>query len=431
MKIKKALMIGICLLTPLSCLMAQSAGTKLWEFTAAPIVFVDPITGEILQRPAYIFSSPALGSDRSIYFGSGNGKLYALSPSGSEKWSFQTGAEIQSSPAVASDGSICFGSGDGKLYVLNFDGTEKWELPTGNSILSSPALGADGTIYVGSRDNNVYAVNPDGSIKWTFTTGRYVDSSPVIGADGTVYIGSSDWNFYALHPDGSEKWRFTYGSGPAGGLGAGTAIGSDGTLYVATGDATMKLHAFRPDGIHLWSFSFGPAMALTYASAPAIGSDGTIYVAANDRKLCAVNPDGTKKWEAFTGAYSQSSPAVGVDGMIYLSGDLALFAFDRNGLKQWGFESGQSGAAGGITSTPNLTHGGILYFGSGSGTFYAIKASGPLSASAGFIFRRDSVQRARATGPRVRDRDLRSVETASAGRRLSVTVEPLWIPVTL
>src|SRR5438093_5250152 len=118
--------------------LGQDPERELWEFTSSPRIMIDPITGETRESPAYIFSSPAVGADQTIYFGSGNGKFYALTPAGGEKWSFTTGAEIQSSPAIGTDGTLYFGSGDGKLYALNPDGTKKWEFQTGRDILSSP-----------------------------------------------------------------------------------------------------------------------------------------------------------------------------------------------------------------------------------------------------------------------------------------------------
>src|SRR5438876_7301315 len=186
----------------------------------------------------------------------------------------------------------------------------------------------------------------------------------------------------------------------------------------------MKLCAFKPDGTRIWEFTFGPPVAVIYAPAPTIGSDGTIYAAASDRKLYALNPDGTQKWDAFTGTYSQSSPALGKDGMIYLSGDLTLFAFDSQGLKQWEFESDRFGAAGGITSIPHLVHGGIIYLGSGNGKFYAIKASADLAESAWPIFRRDGLQRARATGTAVQRLNWLTATAAGSTVKLTASLDP-------
>ena len=105
-----------------------------------------------------------------------------------KKWSFKTGSDVFSSPAIGSDGTIYVGSSDNNLYAINPDGSKKWAFKTGGDVYSSPAIGSDGTIYVGSRDDYLYAINPDGSRKWRFKTGSYVFSSPAIGSDGTIYV---------------------------------------------------------------------------------------------------------------------------------------------------------------------------------------------------------------------------------------------------
>jgi len=116
---------------------------------------------------------------------------------GTVKWSFETGDGIESSPAIGSDGTVYVGSWDNNLYAINPDGTEKWHFTTGGLVRSSPAIGADGTIYVGSFDGNFYAVNPDGTEKWHLSISASV-SSPAIGSDGTIYVGSWDHKLYAI-----------------------------------------------------------------------------------------------------------------------------------------------------------------------------------------------------------------------------------------
>ncbi|MDB4805128.1 immunoglobulin domain-containing protein, partial [bacterium] len=56
---------------------------------------------------------------------------------------------VYSSPAIGSDGTIYVGSNSGNLYAINPDGTQKWAFETGGGVSSSPAIGSDGTIYVG------------------------------------------------------------------------------------------------------------------------------------------------------------------------------------------------------------------------------------------------------------------------------------------
>ena len=81
---------------------------------------------------------------------------------GVKLWEFQTGGYVDSSPAIGSDGTVYVGSGDTKLYALNGQtGVKLWEFETEDWVSSSPAIGSDGTVYVGSYDNNLYAIKTD------------------------------------------------------------------------------------------------------------------------------------------------------------------------------------------------------------------------------------------------------------------------------
>jgi outer membrane protein assembly factor BamB len=110
------------------------------------------------------------------------------------KWGLTTGDEVGSSLAIGTDGTIYVGSSDNKLYAITAGGSWKWSFTTGGAVSSSPAVGDDGIIYVGSYDSDLYAINPDRTLKWSYTTGGPVESSPAIGADGTIYVGSNDNN---------------------------------------------------------------------------------------------------------------------------------------------------------------------------------------------------------------------------------------------
>jgi outer membrane protein assembly factor BamB len=80
---------------------------------------------------------------------------------GSLKWKYLTSNSVSSSPAVGSDGTVYVGSQDGRLYAINpGDGSEKWSYATAGIVASSPAIGGDGTVYVGSGDYNLYAFWP-------------------------------------------------------------------------------------------------------------------------------------------------------------------------------------------------------------------------------------------------------------------------------
>ena len=77
-------------------------------------------------------------------------------------WEFVTGYNVISSPAIGSDGTVYVGSDDKKLYAINGKtGVKLWDFETGSFVGSSPAIGSDGTVYVGSKDKKLYAIKTD------------------------------------------------------------------------------------------------------------------------------------------------------------------------------------------------------------------------------------------------------------------------------
>ena len=86
---------------------------------------------------------------------------------GNPIWEFETGLGIlafgvTSSPAIGSDGTVYVGSGGKKLCAINGQtGVKLWEFETGSWVRSSPAIDSDGTVYVGSWDKKLYAIKTD------------------------------------------------------------------------------------------------------------------------------------------------------------------------------------------------------------------------------------------------------------------------------
>lgn len=137
-------------------------GVLKWKFPAG--VFYD---GHLVD------SSPAIGSDGTIYFGTDqygageqepipvNTSFWAVNPDGTLKWSFDTEDEVKSSPAIGPDGTIYFGSYDNHLYAVKDNGTEgllKWKFQTNDSVDGSPTIDGNGYLYIGSFDGKLYAL---------------------------------------------------------------------------------------------------------------------------------------------------------------------------------------------------------------------------------------------------------------------------------
>jgi hypothetical protein len=247
--------------------------------------------------------------------------LYALRSSGSLKWTYETGNFIYSSPAIGMDGTIYVGSGDGNLHAINPDGTELWVYPTLDWVDSSPAVGADGTVYVGSWDNSLYAIDSNGNLKWSYATEGPIVSSPSIGADGTVYVGSDDGYVYAIGSDGTFAWRFATGDS----VESSPAVGVDGTIYVGSLDGYM--YALNPDGTMQWSNFVSYAIV----SSPAVRADGSIVFGTGNNTITCLRSDGSLVWAYQTGDWVDSSPAIAADGTIYVgSFDNRVYALYGN-----------------------------------------------------------------------------------------------------
>ena len=228
-----------------------ASGQKRWRFaTAGPVASTPAVAGGL------------------VYFMSYDGKFYAVeAQSGKLRWKFTTGGERRfeaknlhgmlprnqtiadpydmflSSPVVA-EGAVFFGCGDGNLYALDAStGALRWKLQTGDVIHASPAY-ADGLVYVGSWDSYLYAVEAaSGKERWRFKSGEdpYIhnqvgfQSSPAV-VGGVVYVGCRDSNLYAIDAQsGTEKWRVNN----QGSWVIGSPAVTQGKVVYATSDSAL------------------------------------------------------------------------------------------------------------------------------------------------------------------------------------------------
>ena len=144
----------------------SAAGDLRWQFDIASAGF----TG-------YLRSSPAVDADGAIYFGLNGGSpssaLFALTPGGAVRWIFQPGDlpadvprdhfDVYSSPAIGSDGTVYFGQEFGRVYALDpSGGAVRWMQATRSGITwPSPALAADGLLYICDLSGTCYAISTD------------------------------------------------------------------------------------------------------------------------------------------------------------------------------------------------------------------------------------------------------------------------------
>jgi outer membrane protein assembly factor BamB len=337
-------------------------------------------------------SSPAVSKD-AVYFLSVDGSFYALdAQTGKQLWKFETEGERRfeakglhgvtphqqtipdpwdfylSSPALY-DGAVYFGCGDGNVYALDAQtGRLKWKFHTHGVVHCSPAV-SEGVVYVGSWDSYLYALDAaTGQEKWRFKTGEDpkifnhvgIQSSPAV-AEGTVYFGCRDAHLYAVDAKtGEQRWNFPTGTtwvitSPAVREGAVYFGTSDTALFCAVDAATGKQRFTVPAGMFIFS-------------SPAVAGDMAYFGSFNGKLFAVDLKTGKERWEFQTDASKANLPALLLpDGKpdyarIFRSDfweDMVLAVHKLLGL-------------GAILSSPTVAD-GVLYVGSADGYVYALK----------------------------------------------------------
>lgn len=327
-----------------------------------------------------------------VYAASYDGKLYALDAgSGSVRWKFATGGERRfeakgihglqprnqtiadpfdvflSSPVVA-QGAVYFGSGDGNLYAVDVaSGELRWKFSTGDVVHASPAY-ADGVLFFGSWDSYFYAVDAaTGKEKWRFHGGEDptmhnqvgFQSSPAV-VDGVVYTGCRDAQLYALDAaTGKEKWRFDNAlswviSSPAVAGGKVFFATSDSSLYHVLDAATGKPVLKQQDKSYMFS-------------SPAIAGDVVFLGVLNGTLQARDLKTGDVLWNFETETSKENKGWVLTkdrrlnEPLLYHSNwrEAPIVAADRQF------------AIGAIFSSPLVVN-GVVYFGSTDGYLYAL-----------------------------------------------------------
>ncbi len=360
----------------------KANGTKIMGLISGSAV-----TGLTNGTTYYFIVTSLIGAEESVPSAEVAAAL-AVVPAASLKWSYQLSlgttweSGIYVSPALGADGTVYTGNNlDAKVVAMNPDGTKKWEflaapdLAGAANLMRPLTVGGDGTIYIASGNTKMFALNPDGSQKWvqTFADSMWGMSSGIaISHNGSIlYSLGQAGKLYAVQAsDGAKLWEFA--TGDAGGNMYSTPlVGQDGTIYFGGGgysNPNKKLYAINPNGTQKWAFL---TEGLISAS-PSIGTDGTLYIGSQDGYLYAVNPDGTQKWRYSVGTVYNSSAALDGDGNVYFGGSAGgVHSFDSAGNLRW-----TAATNGGMDTTPLIGNDGNIYVLTVAGYAYCFNQAG-------------------------------------------------------
>jgi outer membrane protein assembly factor BamB len=327
--------------------------------------------------PAYQGWSGFAGQDGILYFGSMDGRVFAVNPvARSQNLTFPSEGEwVFTVPAPTASGGMCgFGCAPAARPAI---------------IYGTPAV-AGNLVYVAtyaSDGGRVFAIDPsarnqkelfparykegkEGEFKgeWSYPSGDkkpigVVVGGPVVVKD-TLYVGSSDGKLYALDVvKGQERWEFDTGDK----IWTSPAV-EDG--FVCASNYGRKLFAVSSvDGKKVWPEPI--SLSASIVSSPVV-SGNALFFGTFDNYLYAVNSaDGTEKWKFKGGNWFWSTPVI-KDGVVYAGClDHKIYTLkaeteSETGEKLWDFPTDAP-----IVSTPVLVD-NLLVVASESGMVYML-----------------------------------------------------------
>ncbi len=292
------------------------------------------------------FTSFAIGTDSTIYFGSsyetleGVGQtyyLYAVASDGAVKWKFRDSTSaplIYTSPLVTVNGSIVFGaqagySNIGYIYTLNPDGTLQWKFQTDSAIQNlSLNIGLNGNLYFADGAGNMYALSSHGELEWKLSADSDFKANESVGipfspSGNVLYVAGAQGykTLYAIGIEGDIKWTFYSGDSNVRNL-ATPIVDNQGNIYLApfggiyanTDTSATGFFSINPQGEVRWKFGI---KGLGFE--PTIDSDGNLYFYTD--KLYSVDNYGNLRWESDEFGIITAPLICDINRIVYVIGE--------------------------------------------------------------------------------------------------------------
>lgn len=330
------------------------------------------------------YSNPVLRG-HTLVFGSHGQGLISLYPGVNQvRWKF-SGSRGISSEITVTENRVYFGGGDGYLYAIDYEtGKLVWRYEVRVATLSKPTVEA-GRLFVTTASNVVYAFDA-GSGEWLWHYRRPVSSTATIrGASAPLVIGNqviaglSDGFVVALSVnDGKLLWERKLHMGTKFIDVDAHPVLSDGMIFVPSYDGA--LYALSEKGANtLWRFDAG-------GSRQVLLDEKSVFLPSSDGHMYSLQKDSGKEiWKfELDGGVPTAAVAAG-EYLIFGSSAQYLYVLNkRTGKGVYRFSVGSDS---GFTASPayDPEHRRV-YFISANGNLYSFSLT-QVAASKSFPFR--------------------------------------------
>ncbi|MHA1230927.1 MAG: outer membrane protein assembly factor BamB family protein [Candidatus Helarchaeota archaeon] len=309
----------------------------------------------------------------------------------SKPWAFKMGKASTCAPVIGSDGTIYVGSGDRYFYAVNYDGSLKWKIKIDGVVDAAAVIGRRTDLDTGIEKDYVFFPGADGFIrKVDCQTGEIIgyfeatehykniivrgipkcnwfESDLTFSKTGRLLAGCDDFAFYQLDPETMTKACPEYMTGNQ--VWCGSPTGLNGEHYVSGLDSFFR--CVDEKGKLRWIY---PIFGMAGASPTILDNGDVVIGSGNNNIYCFKNKSifkiGRVRWKFHTKGDVWSAAALSYDGKtIYVSSaDGIVYALNTlSGKLKWSFPTLGPNRCGCV-----LDRSGNVYIASGDGKIYKL-----------------------------------------------------------
>jgi len=228
---------------------------------------------------------------------------------------FSASSTLFARPGVGHDGSVYVGSGDGYVHALSPDGTFRWSYTVKGRVVAPPVEEpTSGRVFVATSEARLYAFEPDSHLRWVFPLPVAPKSELSLTPKGTLlFVGQDDY-LYGVTTSGALSLRLA-----ATGARSAPVQLATGQTALVLGDAfaTLKGYGYARAAL---AGPFGPSAKL------AMDAEGAIF--ACEEGMVRVLSGPQKVFEAKSDCLSAPTRGQGFFAVAEASGNVRLFYAD-------------------------------------------------------------------------------------------------------